>query len=63
MSLGKAFRDIRGNRTLRDFAKLLDVSHAHLCNVENDKVDPSLALIYRCKMVTGVDPYLLAFAE
>lgn len=35
------------------------MSHVHLCNVENDKVRPSLDLVLRAAAHYGLDPYVL----
>lgn len=38
---------------------MLGVTHVHLCNIEHDKVRPSLDLIMRAAAMYGLDPYIL----
>src|SRR3954466_8823377 len=55
--LGKTARYVRERKglTTRAAAELLDISHAHLINIENNKAAPSMALLDRFRHVFGVE--------
>src|SRR5262245_985106 len=57
MHIGKTARYVRDRKglTLRAAAELLDVSHVHLCNIENNRVAASLQLLEQMKEPYGVD--------
>lgn len=56
-NLGKTAKYVRRHRklTLRFAADLIDISHVHLCNIENGKGFPSMKLLEKLKEVYGVD--------
>ena len=61
--LGKTARYLRDSYGLsqRDAADKLGISVVHLCNIENDKAQPSPALLERFRELWGVDLYVLAW--
>jgi transcriptional regulator with XRE-family HTH domain len=63
MHLGKTARYVREKKglTLRDAAEQLSISHAHLCNIENNNAIASLQLIQTMKEVYGVDLMIMAW--
>ena len=61
--LGKTARFVREKKglTTRAAAELLDISHAHLINIENNKAAPSIALLDKFRNVFGIDLPVLAW--
>jgi transcriptional regulator with XRE-family HTH domain len=49
--------------TQRETADALKVSYVHLCNVENNKSQPSQSLLDRYGELWGVDLYVYAWCE
>jgi transcriptional regulator with XRE-family HTH domain len=49
--------------TQRATADALNVSYVHLCNVENNKSQPSQSLLDRYSELWGVDLYVYAWCE
>jgi transcriptional regulator with XRE-family HTH domain len=63
MHVGKTARYVRERKglTLRAAAELLDISHVHLCNIENNHAVASLQLLEKMKEVYGVDLLVLGW--
>jgi transcriptional regulator with XRE-family HTH domain len=61
--LGKTARYVREHKglTLRAAAQQLEISHVHLCNIENNKAAPSLQLLDKFREVYGIDLAVLAW--
>ena len=49
--------------TQRETADALHVSYVHLCNVENNKTQPSQALLDRFRELWGIDLYVFAWCK
>ncbi len=49
--------------TQRATADALRVSYVHLCNVENNKTQPSQSLLDRYRALWGIDLYVFAWCE
>jgi transcriptional regulator with XRE-family HTH domain len=47
----------------KDAAALLGITTVHLCNIENNKANPSAGLIDKYRRLWGVDIYVLAWCE
>lgn len=64
LKLGTAFKEIRTmfGATQTAMADMVGCSVVHLCNVEHDKNEPSRDLCSRFSALTGVDPYIYAWA-
>ena len=65
ISLGNTARQLREKLglTQREAADVLGISNVHLCNVENDKSEPSTELQDRYLELWGVDLHVLAWCE
>jgi transcriptional regulator with XRE-family HTH domain len=65
ISLGNTARQLREKLglTQREAAEVLGISNVHLCNVENDKSEPSTELLDRYLQLWGVDLHVLAWCE
>ena len=63
--IGSTARSLRERLgiTQRAAADLLGISPVHLCNVENDKSQPSSSLLDKYEELWGVDLYVLAWCE
>jgi transcriptional regulator with XRE-family HTH domain len=63
MKLGETARELRESfgLTQRAAAVRLDISHVHLCNIENSKSRPSPELLERYRTVFGVDLYVYSW--
>jgi transcriptional regulator with XRE-family HTH domain len=63
MHVGKTARYVRERKglTLRAAAGLLEISHVHLCNIENNRAVASLQLLEKMKDVYGVDLLVLGW--
>jgi transcriptional regulator with XRE-family HTH domain len=63
MHVGKTARYVRERKglTLRAAAESLDITHAHLCNIENNRAVASLQLLEKMKDVYGVDLIVLGW--
>lgn len=63
MHVGKTARYVRERKglTLRAAAVPLEISHVHLCNIENNQAVPSLQLLEKMKDVYGVDLIVLGW--
>jgi transcriptional regulator with XRE-family HTH domain len=63
LHLGKTARYVRKRKglTVRAAAAELGISHAHLCNIENNQAAPSLQLLDTFRTVYGVDLPVLAW--
>jgi transcriptional regulator with XRE-family HTH domain len=63
MYVGKTARYVREKKgkTLRAAASLLDISHVHLCNIENNRAVASLQLLEKMELVYGVDLIVLGW--
>jgi transcriptional regulator with XRE-family HTH domain len=63
MHVGKTARYVREQKglTLRAAAEMLEISHVHLCNIENNRAVASLQLLEKMKEVYGVDLIVLGW--
>jgi transcriptional regulator with XRE-family HTH domain len=63
MHIGKTARYVRERKglTLRSAAELLEISHVHLCNIENNRAVASLQLLEKMKETYGVDLIVLGW--
>lgn len=63
IQLGHTARAVREKKglTLREAASMLSISHAHLCNLENNNAVASLQLIQKMKEVYGIDLMVMAW--
>jgi transcriptional regulator with XRE-family HTH domain len=63
IKLGSAARSLRESLGLRqkDVADRLGISTVYLCNIENDKANPSPALLQKYREKWGIDLYVLAW--
>ena len=53
MTLGKYIRDARGELSQSQFAKALNVTSFYISVLENDRREPSTALLKRIATLTG----------
>ncbi len=65
ISLGDTARRLREKLGLnqKEAAEALGISNVHLCNIENDKSEPSTELQDRYLELWGVDLHVLAWCE
>lgn len=65
IKIGTAALELRQSLglTQRAAAEKLGISYVHLCNIENDKADPSTALLDRYRELWGVDLYVYAWCR
>jgi len=59
VAFGGKVRSLRGDRSVRDFAKELGVSHGYLSDVEHGKTKPGRLLVQRIEAICGTDGALL----
>jgi transcriptional regulator with XRE-family HTH domain len=59
VAFGEKIRSLRGDRSVRDFAKLLGVSHGYLSDVEHGKTKPGRPLVQRIEATCGAEGALL----
>lgn len=65
ISIGTLAKELREKLgwTQRKTALRLDVTYAHLCNIENNKKQPSRELLDRYRQLWGIDLYVLAWCN
>jgi len=59
VAFGKKIKSLRGDQTVRAFARQLGVSHGYLCDIEQGKAKPSRSLVQRIEQLCGADGGLL----
>jgi transcriptional regulator with XRE-family HTH domain len=59
VAFGRKIKSLRGDQTVRAFAKQLGVSHGYLCDIEQGKAKPSRALVQRIEELYDADGRLL----
>lgn len=65
ISIGRLAKQLREQLgwTQRETADALQVSYVHLCNVENEKSQPSQSLLDRYRDLWGIDLYVFAWCK
>jgi transcriptional regulator with XRE-family HTH domain len=54
MNLGNAIKKVRKEQTQKEFAKAVKISQTFLCEIENNKKNPSPVVLKRISDYTGV---------
>ena len=54
-NFGAAFKTIRGEESVENFSKKLNISYKHLCDIEKNKICPSYALLFKLMEVCNLE--------
>ncbi len=54
--IGARIRKLRGKRSIKEFAKLCNISPKTVSNIENDKIDPRLDTIFKIAEGLNITP-------